>query len=112
MSAMKQLKLKALAIMLVKVVKGNSSALSLCHYFLTTVDNTQRYLTEKGLVPEMWTRSLMKDLSMLEDNKPGVVARVLLPLINNIQPCSPPPCHNFDVKYLKRDLNVFFFFLN
>lgn len=95
---MKQLKLKALAIMLVKVVKGNSSALSLCHYFLTTVDNTQRYLAEKGIMPEPWTRSLMKELSLLEDNKPGVVARVLLPLINNIQPSSPLPCQVFNVR--------------
>ena len=94
---MKQLKLKALAVMLVKVVKGNSSALSLCHYFLTTVDNTQRHLASCGIAPETWTKSLFKELSLLEDNKPGVVARILLPIINNIQPSPPPSCLNFDV---------------
>lgn len=94
---MKQQKLKALAIMLVKVVKGNSSALALCHYFLTTVENTQRYLASKAFVPEPWTKNLIKELSLLEDNKPGVVARVLLPLINNIQPSPPPSCLDFNV---------------
>ncbi|KAK6644708.1 hypothetical protein RUM43_000976 [Polyplax serrata] len=100
-ASMKQLKLKALCVMLVKVVKGNSSALSLCHYFLTTVDGTQRYLASKGILPEPWTRSLFKELSLLEDNKPGVVARVLLPLINTIQPNPPPPCLDFNISMCK-----------
>lgn len=112
MSAMKQLKLKALAIMLVKVVKGNSSALSLCHYFLTTVDNTQHCLSEKGLPLEMWTKNLVKELSMLDDNKPGVVARVLFPITMSILPSSPPPCPMFNVSFvLKFDTLILFVFI-
>lgn len=44
LAAVKQFKLKALALLLVFIVKGtNQSARALCHYFLTQVEDVNRY---------------------------------------------------------------------
>jgi hypothetical protein len=51
-----------------------------------------RFLTQRGLNVESFTSVVIRDLAMLEDPKPGAVARVLLPLLN-ISPGSLPKLH-------------------
>ncbi|XP_049803533.1 integrator complex subunit 4 [Schistocerca nitens] len=87
LALVKQLKLKALALQLVYIVRcSNSSALALCDHFLEQVEDVHRYLGERGIAPEAFTASLVKEMSQLEETKPGPVARCLLPLLQNAPP--------------------------
>lgn len=98
LAAVKQFKLKALALQLVYIVRAsNSSALALCEHFLEQVEDTQRYLGEQGLQPEPFTASVFKEMGQLEDTKPGPVARSLLPLLQVSSP-APPPRPNIAVR--------------
>ncbi|XP_069683725.1 integrator complex subunit 4 [Periplaneta americana] len=98
LAAVKQFKLKALALQLVYIVRAsNSSALALCEHFLEQVEDTQRYLSEQGLQPEPFTASVFKEMGQLEDTKPGPVARSLLPLLQVSSP-APPPRPNIAVR--------------
>ncbi|KAF4521167.1 hypothetical protein B566_EDAN011617 [Ephemera danica] len=82
-NAVRQLKLRALALQLLYTVHGsNASALALCEHFLNELDALQRYCFHKSLPVETFTSAVMRDLALLEDPKPGAVARVLLPLIS------------------------------
>ncbi|KAJ8873576.1 hypothetical protein PR048_024394 [Dryococelus australis] len=98
LSSVKQLKLKALALQLVYIVRGsNSSALALCDHFLKQVDDTQRYLSESGLRPEPFTAALFRELGQQEDAKPGPVVQSLLPLLL-ASTLSPPPRANTAIR--------------
>nr|CAD7395237.1 unnamed protein product [Timema cristinae] len=98
LSCVKQFKLKALALQLVYIVRGsNFSALALCEHFLETVEDTQRYLSEHEVQPEAFTSSLFKELGLLEDTKPGPVARCLLPLLQVSTP-APLPHTNIEIR--------------
>jgi len=98
LAAVKQFKLKALALQLVYIVRAsNSSALALCEHFLEQIEDTQRYLGEQGLQPEPFTASVFKEMGQLEDTKPGPVARSLLPLLQVSSP-APPPRPNIAVR--------------
>ncbi|PNF19739.1 hypothetical protein B7P43_G14759 [Cryptotermes secundus] len=92
LAAVKQFKLKALALQFVYIVRAsNSSALAVCEHFLEQVEDTQRYLSEQGLQPEPFTASVFKEMGQLEDTKPGPVARTVLPLLQVSSPAPPPP---------------------
>ncbi|KAL3280766.1 hypothetical protein HHI36_003998 [Cryptolaemus montrouzieri] len=81
--AVKQFHLKALALNLVYIVKGsNSSALAPCHHFLTMVENMQNELSNCGLEPDNFTMAVFRELSMIEEPKPGAVSRILIPIIS------------------------------
>lgn len=98
LTAVKQFKLKSLALQLVYIVRAsNSSALALCEHFLEQVEDTQRYLGEQGLQPEPFTASVFKEMGQLEDTKPGPVARSLLPLLQVSSP-APLPRPNIAVR--------------
>ncbi|KAJ9583048.1 hypothetical protein L9F63_022613 [Diploptera punctata] len=98
LAAVKQFKLKALALQLVYIVRAsNSSALALCEHFLEQVEDTQRHLSDQGLQPEPFTASVFKEMSQLDDTKPGPVARCLLPLLQVSSP-APPPRPNIAVR--------------
>lgn len=126
MAAVKQFKLKALALLLVYVVKAtNQSARALCHQFLSQVDEINkylflinefydsifeqcsnyftdflnRYLIEEDVSPEPFTSAVVKELSMLEEAKPGSVSKVLVPHLENSKPTSPPKL-NMHVSFL------------
>ncbi|XP_071440620.1 integrator complex subunit 4 [Hetaerina americana] len=93
--AARQLKVRALALHLVHVVLGsNASALALCDHFLEQVDSLQRHLSEWSLAPDAFTTSMLKELSQLEDTKPGRVARCLLPIFFQAPPSAPPRVSN------------------
>ncbi|CAG9865327.1 unnamed protein product [Phyllotreta striolata] len=80
--AVKQLRLQALALNLVYVVKGsNASALAPCHHFLTVVEDMQKELAQAGIAPNHFTGSVFAELAQLEEPKPGTVARILIPVL-------------------------------
>lgn len=82
LAALKQLRLRALALQLVVVIKGsNTSALGLCEAFLDQVEMLQAFLEENELQPDSFTAAMFRDMDALEEPKPGSVARVLQPLI-------------------------------
>ncbi|KAJ8918318.1 hypothetical protein NQ315_008011 [Exocentrus adspersus] len=81
--AVKQFRLRALALNLVYIVKGsNASALAPCHHFLTVVEDMQKELSQYGLEPDSFTASVFRELSLLEEPKPGAVSRVLIPILS------------------------------
>lgn len=81
-AALRQLRLRALALQLVVVIKGsNTSALGLCEAFLDQVELLQTFLEENNLEPDQFTTAMLRDMDALEEPKPGSVARVLQPLI-------------------------------
>lgn len=78
----KMFRLRALALNLVYIVKGmNASALAPCHHFLTVVEDMQKDLSVAGLEPDHFTTMVFKELSMLEEPKPGTVSRILIPIL-------------------------------
>lgn len=90
--AIKQFRLKALAVHLVFVVRGsNASALAPCHHLLAAVEETERTLNTRNVDPDLFTAALFRDLSVLDEPKPGPVARLLLPLLQSMQLGRPPP---------------------
>ncbi|RZC34050.1 integrator complex subunit 4 [Asbolus verrucosus] len=81
--AVKMFRLRALALNLVYIVKGsNASALAPCHHFLTVVEDMQRDLTVAGLEPDSFTSTVFRELSVLEEPKPGTVSRILIPILS------------------------------
>ncbi|CAH0557840.1 unnamed protein product [Brassicogethes aeneus] len=81
--AVKQFRLRALALNLVYIVKGsNASALAPCHHFLTVVEDMQKQLNQGGLEPDAFTTLVFRELSSLEEPKPGTVARLLIPILS------------------------------
>lgn len=93
----KQFKVKALALQLVYIVRAtNQSARTFCQHFLQQVDLMNRYLKDKGIQPEVFIANMLKDLGQLGENKPGTVARCLLPLLQ-ICDLTPPPQPNTEV---------------
>ncbi|CAH1100024.1 unnamed protein product [Psylliodes chrysocephalus] len=81
--AVKQLRLQALALNLVYIVKGsNASALAPCHHFLTVVEDMQKDLTQAGLQPNHFTALVFSELAQLEEPKPGTVSRILIPILS------------------------------
>ncbi|XP_072398264.1 integrator complex subunit 4 [Diabrotica undecimpunctata] len=81
--SVKQLRLQALALNLVYIVKGsNASALAPCHHFLTVVEDMQRDLSVAGLQPDNFTAFVFSELAQLEEPKPGAVSRVLIPILS------------------------------
>ncbi|XP_059486442.1 integrator complex subunit 4 [Neocloeon triangulifer] len=90
MSAVRQIKLRALALQLVFTVRGsNASALAQCEHFLAEVEDVQYFMGEKMLPMDPFTSAVLRDLAVLEDAKPGAVARILLPLTS--MPTGPLP---------------------
>ncbi|XP_017786488.1 PREDICTED: integrator complex subunit 4 [Nicrophorus vespilloides] len=80
--AVKQMRLRTLGLNLVYIVKGsNASALAPCHHFLSAVEDMQRELTNENLEPDAFTESLFRELAMVEEPKPGIVARILTPIL-------------------------------
>lgn len=78
----KQLRLKALALNLVHIVQGmNASALAPCHHFLSAVEDMQREIYGNNLEPDSFTAALFRELSVIEEPKPGTVSRILIPLL-------------------------------
>ncbi|KAJ8975599.1 hypothetical protein NQ317_004440 [Molorchus minor] len=81
--AVKQIRLRALALNLVYIVKGsNASALAPCHHFLTVVEDMQKELSQFGLEPDSFTALVFRELSLLEEPKPGAVSRILIPILS------------------------------
>ncbi|KAK4880692.1 hypothetical protein RN001_008838 [Aquatica leii] len=81
--SVKQFRLRALALNLIYIVKGsNASALAPCHQFLAAVEEMQRELVANGIEPDAFTLSIFKELSVLEEPKPGTVARILVPILS------------------------------
>ncbi|KAL1140378.1 hypothetical protein AAG570_000310 [Ranatra chinensis] len=105
LAAVKQFKIKALALHLVYIVRvSNLSALALCEHFLTVVENTQRYLTEKKIEPDEFSSGVFNAMASLDDLKPGAVARCLFPLLNTAAQM-PMPRPNIKVRMCKAVLN-------
>jgi integrator complex subunit 4 len=83
--------LRALALNLVYIVRGsNASALAPCHHFLTVVEDMQRDLSLAGLEPDSFTGAVFRELSVLEEPKPGTVSRILIPLLTDAKPGKIP----------------------
>ncbi|XP_075235890.1 integrator complex subunit 4 [Lycorma delicatula] len=105
LAAVKQLKLKTLALQLVYIVRAsNLSALAPCDNFLMQVEDTQRYLMENGLIPEPFSAAVFREMSTLEEAKPGTVARMLLPLLQ-ASTHAPPPRPTVSVKMNRAVIN-------
>ncbi|VEN55059.1 unnamed protein product [Callosobruchus maculatus] len=81
--AVKQFRLRALAVNLVYIVKGsNASALAPCHHFLTVVEDMQKELSAANLEPDHFTALVFSELAQLEEPKPGAVSRILIPILS------------------------------
>ncbi|XP_077516284.1 integrator complex subunit 4 [Amblyomma americanum] len=79
---LRQLRLRALALQLVVVIRGsNASALGLCEAFLEQLEALQGFLEEHDLQPDAFTAAMLREVDALEEPKPGAVARVLQPLL-------------------------------
>ncbi|XP_050525128.1 integrator complex subunit 4 [Daktulosphaira vitifoliae] len=101
LASIKQFKLKVIALLLVYIVKAtNQSARALCHYFLTQLEDTNKYISENNLPLESFTSIVFKELSQLEESKPGIVAKLLLPILQNSE-LTPPPKPNTKIKMCK-----------
>ncbi|KAK3907732.1 Integrator complex subunit 4 [Frankliniella fusca] len=104
LAAVKQFKLKALALQLVYIVTGsNSSALSLCDHFLLQVEETQKFLSDESLNVELFTSHLFKEMAQLEETKPGPVARCVLKLLQTSS-LALPPHPNISIHMLSADI--------
>ncbi|XP_075535942.1 integrator complex subunit 4 [Dermacentor variabilis] len=80
--SLRQLRLRALALQLVVVIRGsNASALGLCEAFIEQLENLQGFLEEHNLQPDAFTAAMLREVDALEEPKPGAVARVLQPLL-------------------------------
>ncbi|VVC31823.1 Armadillo-type fold,Armadillo-like helical [Cinara cedri] len=105
LASIKQFKLKVIALLLVYIVNAtNQSARALCHYFLTQLEDTIKYITENKLQIETFTSIVFKELSQLEESKPGIVAKLLLPILQSSEP-TPPPKPNTNIKMCKVNIN-------
>ncbi|KAL1427781.1 hypothetical protein MTO96_003125 [Rhipicephalus appendiculatus] len=94
--ALRQLRLRALALQLVVVIRGsNASALGLCEAFLEQLETLQGFLEVHNLQPDAFTAAMLREVDALEEPKPGAVARVLQPLLQahacpTLRFCSAP----------------------
>ncbi|XP_050424644.1 integrator complex subunit 4 isoform X2 [Adelges cooleyi] len=105
LASIKQFKLKMIALLLVYIVKAtNQSARALCHYFLTQLEDTIKFISENDLPHEVFTSTIFKELSQVEESKPGIVAKLLLPILQNSEP-TPPPKPNTNIKMCKVIIN-------
>lgn len=96
--AVKQFRLRALALNLVYIVKGsNASALAPCHHFLTVVEDMQKELSQAGLEPDNFTALVFRELSLLEEPKPGAVSRILIPILSEAK-LGKIPRPNIDIR--------------
>jgi len=76
-----QTRLKAMALQLIAIIHGsNASALALCDAFLSEVEYLEKLLEENNIRADSMTATMIKEISLLEEPKPGTVARVLQPL--------------------------------
>ena len=74
-------RVKGLALQLMAIIHGsNASALSLCDAFLEEVKHLKTLLEVNDMKADELTSSMIKNISQLEEPKPGSVARVLQPL--------------------------------
>lgn len=70
-----------MALQLIAIIHGsNASALALSDAFISEVEYLQKLLFENNLNADSLTLKMMKEISLLEEPKPGTVARVLKPL--------------------------------
>lgn len=53
-----------------------------CHHFLTVVEDMQKELNQYGLEPDSFTTAVFRELSLLEEPKPGTVSRILIPILS------------------------------
>lgn len=68
-----------------------SSKLFFSYFIVANFKNfTSRELTEQKITPDSFTALIFKELSKLEETKPGAVARCLQPLLQKFTPQSPP----------------------
>ncbi|CAH1723711.1 integrator complex subunit 4 [Aphis gossypii] len=105
LASIKQFKLKVIALLLVYIVNAtNQSARTLSHYFLTQLEDTMKYISEHDLQLESFTSVVFKELSQLEESKPGIVAKLLLPILQSSEP-TPPPKPNTNIKMCKVVIN-------
>lgn len=83
--AVKQLRLRALGLNLVYIVKGsNASALAPCHHFLSAVEEMQKEMENaETFEPDAFIQALFKELATVEEPKPGTVARILIPILKD-----------------------------
>lgn len=70
-----------MALQLIAFIHGsNASALGLCDAFLTEVEYLEKLLEENNLKADTITTTMIKEINLLGEPKPGTVARVLQPL--------------------------------
>lgn len=81
-----QLKLRALALQLVYIVRGsNASALAACQNLLEQAETVQKYLEENECPANDFTQALFELFDSLDDPKPGTVVKLLLPLFEKFE---------------------------
>lgn len=98
--AVKELRLRALALNLIYIVKGtSSSALAPCHHFLSAIEEMQSDLNLANLRPDNFTAVVIKELSLLEEPKPGTVARILIPILEETKLGKIPEPTHTSVRY-------------
>lgn len=70
-----------MALQLIAIIHGsNASALALCDAFISEMEYLHKLLSDNDLNADTLTVKMMKEISLLEEPKPGTVARVLKPL--------------------------------
>lgn len=80
-----QLKLRALSLQLVYIVRGsNASALASCQFLLEQAEVVQKFLESIGstIEDDEFTRAMFLMLDQTDDPKPGTLAKLLLPLFD------------------------------
>ncbi|XP_043224556.1 integrator complex subunit 4-like [Amphibalanus amphitrite] len=84
-AAVRQLRLRLLALRLVLQVRGRTgSALALGEHFLEQAQQLERHLVDGGQPLDAFTEALVRGLEALEERKAGAMARVLAPLLTDI----------------------------
>ncbi|XP_054152936.1 integrator complex subunit 4-like [Oppia nitens] len=74
-------RLKVIALQLIAIIHGsNVSALALCEAFISEVHYLEKLLTDHNLTADSLTSKMIKEINLLDEPKPGTVARVLKPL--------------------------------
>jgi integrator complex subunit 4 len=82
MTLIQETRVKGLALQLMAIIHGsNASALSLCHAFLTEVEDLKRrHQQELDEKPDLLTQKMILSIEGLSEPKPGSVARLLMPI--------------------------------
>ena len=82
----------------------NLSALNLCENFLNLIDDISKMLEPHSLKRDSYTEKIIENMQRVEEPKPGLVARSLLPVIQqNILVEAPVP--NFNIRMTKVVIN-------